>query len=239
MRSAIFALLPLLIVANSFGQGIVSFHNDGASAVTNGLTGQRAAAGGAFKAVLYYAFYYDSIVPAESALIPIGNAVDLDPPGYIIGPNVKTPNTYVPGRAAYFQVRVWEAAYGATYEQAISAPPMNGRGTLRGVSNIVRVLSTGDPDYPLIDPGHLTFNGLQGFILTVPETPQLRIVRSGLDVVISWASTNASFHLEFAAVLAAGTNWSAVTNAVAVNGNERSVVVNAASATRFYRLKQP
>lgn len=170
MRSG-FLLFAILGAALELqGQGIVVFHNlIPRAAVTNGQTGNLVASGPAFKAALYYAPDSGSI-PSDLAFTQLGPAVDFGPSaGHFHGGLRTTPGTTAPGGAAYFQVRVWEAAYGATYEAAISAPDMNGRPALRGASNKVRVPATGNPaGVPPLLPPPLTWHGLQGFRLTYP-----------------------------------------------------------------------
>jgi hypothetical protein len=127
------------------------------------------ASGSAFKAALYYAPDAAS-PPADSAFSQVGAAVDFGPStGYFHGGLRTTPATTTPGGAAYFQIRVWEAAYGATYEAAIATPNIGGRPALRGISNKVRVPATGNPGtFPPQLPPPLTWHGLQGFTITYP-----------------------------------------------------------------------
>ena len=155
-------------------QGLVVFHNlIPHAAITNGQAAQPAVPGPTFKAALYYARDSGS-TPADSAFAQIGPAVDFGPsPGHFHGGLRTTPGTTAPGQPAYFQVRVWEAAYGATYEAAIAAPNMNGRPALRGTSNKVRVPATGNPvSFPPQIPPALTWHGLQSFTITYPGLGQ-------------------------------------------------------------------
>jgi hypothetical protein len=67
-----------------------------------------------------------------------------------------------------FQVKVWETAFGTSYEQALVAPPIGGRAALLGKSNIIRV-DTEDPSDLTGTPTSLVVSGLQGFYVGNPE----------------------------------------------------------------------
>jgi hypothetical protein len=82
-------------------------------------------------------------------------------------------------------VRVWETAFGATYEQAVNNPfPIGGRLAIVGTSNIIRV-TTGDPStVPPGIPASLVNAGLQGFCLgwcnvCIPEPSALGLFLIG------------------------------------------------------------
>jgi hypothetical protein len=69
-----------------------------------------------------------------------------------------------------FQVRIWESAYGSSYEQAVAAPEMNGRPALRAESNVFRLQSggfVGGCDKPFVAPN--LGPGLQPMVVAVPE----------------------------------------------------------------------
>ena len=70
------------------------------------------------------------------------------------------------GGNAWFQVRAWERAYGATYEEALAQPFVC---PLVGTSNIIKV-DTGDPTtVPGGTPG-VMFPALKGFyVIPCPE----------------------------------------------------------------------
>src|SRR5262245_13663863 len=130
MKTFSIVLLMFGCAIPSFAQGTVGFANGSSSRVYNALTGT--AAGNNIRVALYYA---EDGVTNESAFVQIGLSVPLTS-GVIIG-GTRTVPTPVPGGWAMIQIRAFEAAYGATYEEAIAAPPQNGRFALRGSSNIL------------------------------------------------------------------------------------------------------
>jgi hypothetical protein len=77
-----------------------------------------------------------------------------------------------------FQVRVWESAFGSTYEQAVTAPEQNGRLSLAGESQVLREFTDrGGPPAALY--------GLNGIVLTViPEPSTLALVILGVVFVL-------------------------------------------------------
>jgi len=93
--------------------------------------------------------------------------------GRFSGGNIAIPG--VPGgSSAWFQVRVWEASYGANYEAASSAAMAGGRGSILGLSNSQN-LTTGT-----LTPTVLS-TGLQSFGVTaVPEPSTIALGLLGL-----------------------------------------------------------
>lgn len=240
-RIQFFLCVLLLARFDAQAQGTISFFNNTQSAITNGLTSTRAAAGPAFKAALFYAPDAAN-PPVEAEFIQVGDGVPLGPSdGLFVGRTAKTPASTPPGAAAYFQVRVWETAYGATYADAVAAPAMNGRPALRGASPIMRIGATGDSaGAPPTMPASLLQNGLSGFTLTYPgmgDHPLLSITRSNLQAILAWTADPA-FELEVSPDLSAGL-WNVATNRVSANGDERSVVLDIKSGQSFYRLRKP
>ena len=79
------------------------------------------------------------------------------------------------GQFAMAQVRVWETAYGATYEAATAAAPMNGRTALIGKSTLLRVRFS-DPNSvpPEPTPCLLQF-GLKSFGVFATWVPGLSV----------------------------------------------------------------
>lgn len=68
--------------------------------------------------------------------------------------------------------------------------------------------------------------------------PQLTIRLLSADVELSWPTNASAFYLQSAASIAP-TAWSDVTNAPAASGGFYRVSVNAASASRYFRLLKP
>jgi hypothetical protein len=235
--------LCAISAASVFGQATIAFFNDGATAVTNALTGQRAEAG-LFQAALYYLPYRgpETNSPPALNMARIGDPVTLDPAGYYVGPNITlpplVPSPQLGPHWRWLQVRVWETAYGSTYEKAVAAPPRNGRTALRGTSNIplldVRELTSAINQIPALLSSSIT-----GITLGIAEAPELHITRAGANAVISWTGSNATLKLQAASTPAGGAGWNIISNAISVAGDQRSVTVNAGDPAHFYRLVQP
>jgi len=149
------ALLPLLaalcVPAQVNGQGgQIIFQNNAATAVTNSLTGARAAAGNVFRVDLYAA-PDGTTDEAAFTLVAYTNFVS---PGIFLGGPRTIPFGQV-GAYVMLQVRVWETAYGNSYEEAVAAPATNGRTALAGKSIVLRGYLTGatQPPYSLVGLG--------------------------------------------------------------------------------------
>jgi hypothetical protein len=135
------------------GQGTVAFISyRTAGGITNGLTGELVPRGTRFLVSLYFA--QDGAVD-EAQFTPLGAPIGIFPvPGYF-NRAVRTAPTLVYSGYGMFQVRVWESAFGLTYEDAVANPiPQNGRLALAGRSGTIRV-ETGDPRSGLEPPGAL------------------------------------------------------------------------------------
>lgn len=141
-------LAGCLVALAAHGQGTVNFGNIGAPArITIGATGANAPVGTTFLVGLYFA---PISVTAEGQFMLLPAAGGLPGAGGIgpaaglinLGTRTALGTTDINGVPAaggfgHFQVRVWESAFGITYEAAA------GRG-LSGTSGILRV-DTGDP----------------------------------------------------------------------------------------------
>jgi hypothetical protein len=236
----------ILILASLIGavllkaQGTVAFYNTRVSGVTNLATGAGVAIGTTFKAALYYA-PDQATVPDVSQFIQLGSAVGFGPvPGCFVGGLRTTPTTTWPGGSAYFQVRVWEAGYGTTYEEAVASPPRNGRVAIVGTSNRIRAAQTGDPrPQSRRLPASLVPAGLQALHIGFVSRPTLNLTASNGAATISWPNWNSYFYLESTPVLPSTTDWSPVTNAVTIDGSRRSVTVTTSGTNQFYRLTRP
>src|SRR5260370_18647559 len=168
MKKLFGILAGFSVCAQAFGQGTVLFNNvnnrDLYAYVTYALTGARVVAGSSFQAALYYA---PDGVTTESSFVQIGTSIGFLGPG-IFDTGIRTVPTPTPGGWAMLQVRVFEAAYGGTYEEALVADPQNGRRALAGNSNILRIQTT----YPTVMPPRPApwLTGLQPFYLVHPPT---------------------------------------------------------------------
>lgn len=184
------AAAAALAAANLHGQGTVVFGNFAWSAVTNSETGERVVAGTTFNVALYYlpANGNDpnetppSTADFDQSGIALNPSIGFIAPGFFWG-GIRTAPTPSPpgGGPGWFQVRVWETVFGATYEQARDNPvPQNGRLALLGTSNVTRVW-TGYPIAPEPNPGSPgRLVDLQGFSLyPVPEPSALLLFLLG------------------------------------------------------------
>lgn len=68
--------------------------------------------------------------------------------------------------------------------------------------------------------------------------PQLSVVRSIKDIVISWPADATGYELEYTTTLGAGAVWQSVTNNVTVEGGARKVTLSTSGDAGFYRLKK-
>jgi hypothetical protein len=75
-------------------------------------------------------------------------------------------------------------------------------------------------------------------VFSLVISPQLAIIRSGTNVVLTWPANAAGFTLEFATNLNSPTFWSTDSTApVVING--QNTVTNAGAGTQtFFRLSQ-
>ena len=170
------------------GQGLVFFDNHGTSSgITNGLTWQLAEAGTKFQVALYFA---QVGVLDESQFMQLDMPIGLARPGFFFG-NVLTAPTAQPAGGGFFQVRVWESAYGTTFEEAVANHvPQNGRLALAGESGILDLL-TGGTDHIGRPPGTLVGAHAiigkpldDGILLTVvPEPSRLPVFLACLTAV--------------------------------------------------------
>jgi len=137
LSAAVFASI------NMYGQGTVNFGNNAASAVSNNVTHARVVAGNTFTAQLWYA-PDTGTAPTADQLTALGGTTGISPiAGLITGGVRTTPNNTPGGGKAYFQIRVWETAYGATWAEA-TTKSLNGRLAIAGASAIFQN-GTGNP----------------------------------------------------------------------------------------------
>jgi hypothetical protein len=165
------------------GQGTVIFANNPSSGVTNLVTLGPVPAGTTFKAALYCAA--DGVLD-ESQFVQIGPAVGFFAPGLFFGGARTSIPAIPPGGWGMFQVRVFEAAFGATYEE------VSCRG-LVAESSIVR-LQTGGP--LLTPPANLATVLPSFFIAPLGPIPRIEISVSDASVTEGDAGTKTiEFHV--------------------------------------------
>ena len=74
--------------------------------------------------------------------------------------------------------------------------------------------------------------------LLINPRPGLAASRAGSNALLSWPAGSTGFVLESSTTLSPA-NWTAVTTAPVVVGGQNTVTVDAASGSRFYRLRKP
>ena len=189
MKTKLACFFAMLAASTSlFAQGIIVFYNGPTGAlpgapVINSLTGS-GVKGPGFAAALYIA---PDGVTDENQLVVVGPPCPFPntagPGGYWF-PSNRTINLPI-GQWATAQARVWELAYGATYEAAAAAPPMNGRTALIGKSALLRVRLATPNTVPPEPPQRLVEFGLQSFAIESISVPSLyindRIISEGTN----------------------------------------------------------
>ncbi|HTD88175.1 MAG TPA: immunoglobulin domain-containing protein, partial [Candidatus Binatia bacterium] len=150
LRGFMPVILALALCAGAryaWAQGQVNFANNVSNRVVNCLTGGFVTNGSTFRAALYFA---PDGVTDEASFVQAGANTTFTLPGIYNG-GVRTVPA-APGTSFMFQVRVWETAYGATWEAAAAAGPISCRWPILGKSAIIRVVTTGSPDPPATIP---------------------------------------------------------------------------------------
>jgi hypothetical protein len=80
---------------------------------------------------------------------------------------------------------------------------------------------------------------MAGFRAALPVAPAMRIFYTSTNTLVTaWPAASAGFRLQQNANLNP-TNWSDVTNAATLRGNELEIILSPATSPRFYRLKYP
>lgn len=177
----------LLAGASVFGQGTVNFANSSTTTISYGpnsfgLTGLLPT-GSTFMAQLYYAPGTDPAQPPASLeTLGASTAFSASLQGRFSGGFRTTPTTTGPGARAWFQVKVWESAFGATYEDAAAAAARDVAGTTRqafvGTSQVFNI-ATGAPPGPAT--AITTAGGMTGFqVVPVPEPSTFALGLLGL-----------------------------------------------------------
>jgi len=186
MKKLMLIASAALVAASAYSQGTVSA-SSGTALLNNGLTGQPLVVGTTFKVGLYY-------LP-DQAQAP--TADDFTARGILLGPSVNisplagrystgtrsTPATTAPGGDAYFQIRAWESAFGATYNEVLAnTTPQGGRLGLLGTSTIVKITTANPTTVP---PGTPTGIAVPGFVLNpVPEPSVIGLGLLGVGALL-------------------------------------------------------
>jgi hypothetical protein len=197
-RTSVWTLLALITICPvwAWSQGSIQFANFVVpNLVSNSITGRPVEAGTKFQVALYFA--PDGVVDEEE-FVQLGPSVGFVEPGRFAGGTREVPG--VDGGAyAMFQVRAWEAAFGSTYEEAISnRNPQGGRLALAGETGIMRV----QPGFGTLPPAPLVGGNVEavvgaplreGFILTVvPEPAPALLWLIGMGALAVYASRRLS-----------------------------------------------
>ena len=83
-------------------------------------------------------------------------------------------------------------------------------------------------------------DGLIIFDLFRPSPPSLTIRRTGsTTVAVSWPASASNFVLQQNTNSLSSINWSNITSGISNDGTTKTLVINPASGTRFYRLVIP
>jgi uncharacterized repeat protein (TIGR03803 family) len=76
------------------------------------------------------------------------------------------------------------------------------------------------------------------FSLSLPPPPQLTIVPSGANVILTWPANNAGFTLQSTTNLVAPAVWSTVSSGPIVIGGQNLVINPVSGTQQFFRLSQ-
>jgi hypothetical protein len=166
MKKLTLIAASLIAALNIYAQGDVIFDNFGGGVVHNTRTGADVTVGDGIVVQLYASMTAGGQFAAvPNSIFQVGVIGD----GFFDGGVVRIPSSIIgPGATAFMEVRAWESAYGATFEEAVAAAPMGGRPALRGRSNGFSS-RTGDPT--AVPPGTpVPLSDLvPGFSVDVPE----------------------------------------------------------------------
>jgi hypothetical protein len=131
-------------------------------------------------------------------------------------------------------------AYSQTYSIDWFTIDGGGGSSTGGVYSVSGTI--GQPDAGHMSGGNFTLDGgFWGIIAAVqsPGAPTLRVFRTTTNtVVVAWPTSPTGFNLQQDPTLG-NTNWTAVTNAVAVVSGENQVTISPPVGNRFFRLFHP
>jgi len=152
----------MLTALGVYAQGTVNFANNSSTQVIDGDDGMPVTNADGILAALYWA-----PLSAPSSFSQLGAAAQVQAitvPSFLgiyNGGARTTGNETAPGEAAWFEVKAWDMAY-ANYDEALAG------GGKTGTSGAFMV-TTGGAGTPASTPANLVGNGLQGFVVAVPE----------------------------------------------------------------------
>lgn len=171
IKSTLAIIAGLLVAANGFSQGTLTFANSTSTRIVDSRTGANAA-NGSVTIGLFYSLdlnaSIDTLAPTDS--LTLGGEAGISPVGALAGVfgggTVTIPNTGA-GSVILVQVRAWESG-SASYGEAITAQ------SYAGYSTPFQVTLGGGA----LAPANLVANGLTGF--TVTPIPEPSIIAMGV-----------------------------------------------------------
>ena len=199
------------------------FDVDGVTPVTNNFSGQ----------------LFATLTADESLLAPVGKPVAFlagPAAGYIRSETVRLPGI-AGGQTVHLQLRVWEHAFGQTYESALANGSKSGKSALYTVTAHATV-ENGEPGLPPQDA-----SGFPSFRVVPGQDAGLRITRimpvvSGLTIGFT-TRLGRNYSLQRTDTLAEAGVWEMVPGAELIVGTglEVQVTLNEAASQpqRFYR----
>jgi len=160
-----------LAAVTAFGQGAVTFSNSGNVAIRRDTTGAPVPTGSSFQVALFWA--PDGTTDFRSAAMQVGGNVNFGPTaGFFSGGNRTITEIQPAGAFALFQVRVWETAYGNSYDSVLAG---NDPAAEVGQSAVFRV----DTANPLIGEPPTSLGTLIP-VFSVSPVPEPSVIALGL-----------------------------------------------------------
>lgn len=166
MKKLTLIAASLLASLNIYAQGDVIFDNFAATTLIQKQGHDVTTADGIVVQLYASMTAGGTLAPVPNSIVQVGLVAD----GFFDGGVVRIPASIIgAGGPAFMEVRAWESAYGASFEEAIAAANMNGRPAFRGISNRFSVNATGNPNAsPPGTPVPLS-DLIPGFSVNVPE----------------------------------------------------------------------
>jgi hypothetical protein len=125
MKKLILIAMMAFVSVSTYAQGEINFSNIGGTAQPSLITDINGTTVGAgFMAALYYA---PAGVTDTDMFMQVGTPVGFVGAGFILG-TIKRAPTSSAGANANFQIRAWESAFGATFEEAMAGGGQWGMG---------------------------------------------------------------------------------------------------------------